>query len=439
MPEEVAKRNYFFDTVRSVFRLYGYRPIETPAMENLSTLTGKYGQEGDRLLFRILNSGDFLAPLTPQERAEASASHLAARIADKGLRYDLTVPFARFVVQHREHITLPFKRYQIQPVWRADRPQKGRFREFYQCDIDVVGSPSLSNEVELIEITGDIFRRLRIPVTIRINHRKLLAGIAQAIGQEDKINDITTALDKMDKIGREGVNEELADRGLSRQAIDRLQPIMQMQGTAIEKLDQMRRFLDTSPAGQEGVGQLQYILERCQEARLSTQPDIDLTLARGLDYYTGTIFEVSAQQVNIGSICGGGRYDNLTGIFGQEGLSGVGISFGAERICEVLETLALYPAINADQTRLLFAHSDVKAQHYCLPWAQQLRKEGISTEIYPEEAKLKKQLAYANAQHIPFVAIAAEEEMEQNKVTLKDMHTGEQQPVTLDELRGRIV
>ncbi len=419
-PLEMARRNYVFDTIKAVYQLYGYSQIETPAMEQLSTLMGKYGEEGDKLLFRIQNSGE-KASLAPE----------------KGLRYDLTVPFARFVVMHRNDIQFPFKRYQIQPVWRADRPQKGRYREFYQCDADVIGSDSLMNEVELMQIVETVFKRLGVRVEIKINNRKILTGIAEVIGQADKIVDITVAMDKLDKIGLENVNRELADKGIPQQAIDKLQPIITLSGSNQEKLATIKDVLKTSPIGLKGVEELEFILSKL--ALVDTALSIDLTLARGLNYYTGSIFEVKALDVEIGSITGGGRYDNLTGIFGLEGVSGVGISFGADRICDVLSQLDLYPKENLQGTQLLFINFGEKETNFCLPILKQVRQNGIRTEIYPDATKMKKQMGYANAKQIPFVAIVGENEMNVGKVMLKDMSTGEQQLVTIDELIRTIV
>ena len=430
-PVEMAKRNYIFDTIKEVYALYGFQQIETPAMENLSTLMGKYGEEGDKLLFKILNSGDFLRgePLSP---ADGSANALAARICEKGLRYDLTVPFARFVVQHREELALPFKRYQIQPVWRADRPQKGRYREFYQCDADVVGSESLLNEVELMQIVDTVFSRFGVRVCIKINNRKILTGIAEIIGQADKIVDITVAIDKLDKIGLEAVNAELAESGIPADAIGKLQPIINLSGTNSEKLATMRTVLTGSEIGLKGVDECEYIISKL--GGLKNEVELDLTLARGLNYYTGAIFEVKALDVEIGSITGGGRYDNLTGIFGMPGLSGVGISFGADRIFDVLNQLDLYPKEAVSTTKILFVNFGEKEMEYCLPIVGQVRAAGISAEIYPDTAKMKKQMSYANAKGIPYVVIVGESEMAEGKMTVKNMETGEQQLMTATEL-----
>ena len=430
---EMARRNYIFDTIRSVYRLYGFSQIETPAMENLSTLMGKYGEEGDKLLFKILNSGDFTRSVSTADYEVASAPALAAKFCEKGLRYDLTVPFARFVVQHREELTLPFKRYQIQPVWRADRPQKGRYREFYQCDADVVGSDSLLNEVELMQIVDEVFTRFGIRVAIKINNRKILTGIAEVIGAADKIVDITVAIDKLDKIGLDKVNEELAAAGLSDEQIARLQPIISLSGSNAEQLDTMRRVLAESEVGLRGCDEVAFVLEALGDS-LRNAIDLDLTLARGLNYYTGCIFEVKALDVEIGSITGGGRYDNLTGIFGLPGLSGVGISFGADRIYDVLNQLELYPADTATGVELLFINFGAAEAARCLELARTTRAAGISTEVYPDAAKMKKQMAYANARHIPFVALIGENELQQGLVTLKNMTTGEQSQLTPEQL-----
>ena len=430
---EMARRNYIFDTIRSVYRLYGFSQIETPAMENLSTLMGKYGEEGDKLLFKILNSGDFTRSVSTSDYEAASAPALAAKFCEKGLRYDLTVPFARFVVQHREELTLPFKRYQIQPVWRADRPQKGRYREFYQCDADVVGSDSLLNEVELMQIVDEVFTRFGIRVAIKINNRKILTGIAEVIGAADKIVDITVAIDKLDKIGLDKVNEELAAAGLSDEQIAKLQPIISLSGSNAEQLDTMRHVLAESEVGLRGCDEVAFVLEALGDS-LRNAIDLDLTLARGLNYYTGCIFEVKALDVEIGSITGGGRYDNLTGIFGLPGLSGVGISFGADRIYDVLNQLELYPADTATGVELLFINFGAAEAARCLELARSARAAGISTEVYPDAAKMKKQMAYANARHIPFVALIGENELQQGLVTLKNMTTGEQSQLTPEQL-----
>ena len=433
-PVEMAKRNYIFNTIREVYHLYGFQQIETPAMENLSTLMGKYGEEGDKLLFKILNSGDCFAGISGEELSEMNPLKFAAKACEKGLRYDLTVPFARFVVQHRNEISFPFKRYQIQPVWRADRPQKGRYREFYQCDGDVVGSDSLINEVELIQIMDEVFRRFGIRVCIKMNNRKILSGIAEIIGEAEKIVDITVAIDKLDKIGLDNVNEELRSKGLSEEAIAKLQPIILLTGSNSEKIATLRELLASSETGLKGVEELDFILERVSHTHLQATLELDLTLARGLNYYTGAIFEVKALDVQIGSITGGGRYDNLTGVFGLNGVSGVGISFGADRIFDVLNQLDLYPADSLQTTQLLFTNFGKQEETYLLPLIAQVRQAGIRTELYPEAAKMKKQMSYADAKKIPYVAIVGETEMEAAKINLKNMITGEQQLVSLDEL-----
>lgn len=433
-PVEMAKRNYIFDTIREVYALYGFRQIETPAMETLSTLMGKYGEEGDKLLFKVLNSGDYLAKLSDDELMQRNPLHLATKLCEKGLRYDLTVPFARYVVQHRDEIQLPFKRYQIQPVWRADRPQKGRYREFYQCDADVVGSDSLLNEVELMQIVDTVFTRFGVRVAIKINNRKILTGIAETIGEADKIVDITVAIDKLDKIGIDAVNEELRRDGISDEAIEKLQPIIALTGTNDEKLATIAQVLVQSEVGMKGVGETRFILDTLKTCGLHNQIDLDLTLARGLNYYTGAIFEVKALDYAIGSITGGGRYDNLTGIFGLPGISGVGISFGADRIYDVLGGLDLYPKEAEQGTQLLFINFGATETAYCLPVLRRCREAGIRTEIYPDSVKMKKQMAYANAKQVSFVVLAGEEEIAQGKLTLKNMATGEQTLVTPEEL-----
>ena len=433
-PIEMAKRNYIFNTIREVYALYGFQQIETPAMETLQTLMGKYGEEGDKLLFKVLNSGDCLSKVSDEELAERNALHLASKMCEKGLRYDLTVPFARYVVMHRDELQLPFKRYQIQPVWRADRPQKGRYREFYQCDADVVGSDSLLNEVELMQIVDTVFSRFGIRVQIKINNRKILTGIAEVIGAADKIVDITVAIDKLDKIGIDNVNEELRQDGLSDAQIEKLQPIISLTGSNDEKLNTIAGVLAESETGLKGVEETRYILETLKTIGLNNEIQLDLTLARGLNYYTGAIFEVKALDVQIGSITGGGRYDNLTGIFGMPGLSGVGISFGADRIYDVLNTLDLYPKDSINATQLLFINFGEKETAYCLPLVTKARQAGIRTEMFPDAAKMKKQMNYANAKQIPFVVLAGENEMNEGKVTLKNMITGEQQMVYGDEL-----
>ncbi len=433
-PVEMAKRNYIFDTIKEVYALYGFQQIETPAMETLQTLMGKYGEEGDKLLFKVLNSGDYISKVSDAELSERNSLHLATKISEKGLRYDLTVPFARYVVMHREELQLPFKRYQIQPVWRADRPQKGRYREFYQCDADVVGSDSLLNEVELMQIVDTVFSRLGVHVAIKINNRKILTGIAEVIGEADKIVDITVAIDKLDKIGIDKVNDELRADGISDEAIAKLQPIIALSGTNEEKLDVISSVLSSSETGLKGVEETRFILNALKSSGLNNVIELDLTLARGLNYYTGAIFEVKALDYAIGSITGGGRYDNLTGIFGMPGLSGVGISFGADRIYDVLNGLDLYPKEAVNGTRLLFINFGEKETAYCLPIVGRCRAQGIATEMYPDSVKMKKQMSYANAKNIPFVALAGETEIEQGKLTVKNMATGEQSLVTPDEL-----
>lgn len=433
-PMEMSKRNYIFNTIKEVYALYGFRQIETPAMETLQTLMGKYGEEGDKLLFKILNSGNFLSKVSEEELHENNAPRVASKLCEKGLRYDLTVPFARYVVMHRDELQMPFKRYQIQPVWRADRPQKGRYREFYQCDADIVGSNSLLNEVELMQIIDTVFSRFGVRVVIKINNRKILSGIAEIIGEPDKIIDITVAIDKLDKIGLDAVNKELAEVGISAEAIDKLQPIISLTGFNEDKLQTIADVLTTSEIGMEGINETRFILDTLKRCGLKNEIELDLTLARGLNYYTGAIFEVKALDVQIGSITGGGRYDNLTGIFGMPGLSGVGISFGADRIFDVLNQLDLYPKEAVDSTRLLFINFGEKETEYCLPIAAMARNAGISTEIYPDTVKMKKQMAYANAKQIPFVAIIGENEMADGKVMLKDMQTGEQRLVTAEAL-----
>ena len=432
-PVEMAKRNYIFNTIREVYALYGFRQIETPAMENLSTLMGKYGEEGDKLLFKILNSGDFRSGISAEDYSSDSAARLAARFCEKGLRYDLTVPFARYVVQHRDELQMPFKRFQIQPVWRADRPQKGRYREFYQCDADVVGSDSLLNEVELMQIVDEVFTRFGIRVCIKINNRKILTGIAEIIGEADKIVDITVAIDKLDKIGLDKVNDELRAVGLSEEAVEKLQPIIALSGSNEEKLDTMRRVLAESETGLKGVEEVVFVLETLKNSQLHNEIELDLTLARGLNYYTGCIFEVKALDVQIGSITGGGRYDNLTGIFGMPGLSGVGISFGADRIYDVLGQLDLYPQETQSGVQLLFINFGAAEAAHCLRLAAQARLAGIATEVYPDSVKMKKQMSYANAHNVPFVALVGETEMAEGRITLKNMTTGEQQSLTIEE------
>ncbi len=436
-PAEMAKRNYIFDTVKSVFRLYGFQQIETPAMENLSTLMGKYGEEGDKLLFKILNSGNFMDGVDTVETQNIAS--LTKKICEKGLRYDLTVPFARFVVQHQNEISFPFKRYQIQPVWRADRPQKGRYREFFQCDADVVGSDSLLNEVELVQIIDEVYRRFGIEVIIKINNRKVLSGISEIIGAADKIVDITVAIDKLDKIGLDNVNKELQEKGIPADAVEKLQPILQLSGTNAEKLLQLKAVLASSEIGMKGIEELETIFDFTQNLQIKTEIELDLTLARGLNYYTGAIFEVKAKGVEMGSISGGGRYDNLTGVFGLQGVSGVGISFGADRIYDVLNQLNLYPIDSLNNTQILFVCFGDDEIRYALPWLNALREQNIAAEIYPEAAKMKKQMSYADNKNIPFVAIVGSDEMAAGKVMLKNMQTGEQQLASIDELIKKII
>ena len=433
-PMEMAKRNYIFDTIKQVYQLYGFQQIETPAMETLGTLMGKYGEEGDKLLFKVLNSGDYLSKVTPEELAERNSLRLAAKLCEKGLRYDLTVPFARYVVMHREELQLPFKRYQMQPVWRADRPQKGRYREFWQFDGDIVGSDSLLNEVELMQIVDTVFSRFGVRVQIKINNRKILTGIAEVIGAAEKIVDITVAIDKLDKIGLDNVNQELREDGLSDEQIEKLQPIISLEGTNDEKLNTIAEVLATSETGLKGVEETRFILDTLKTLGLKNEIQLDLTLARGLNYYTGAIFEVKALDVQIGSITGGGRYDNLTGIFGMPGISGVGISFGVDRIFDVLNALDCYPKDATNGTQLLFMNFGDKETAYCLPSVAKAREAGIRTEIFPDSTKMKKQMSYANAKQIPFVALAGENEMAAGKLTLKNMETGEQSLITIDEI-----
>ena len=433
-PVEMAKRNYIFDTIKEVYALYGFQQIETPAMETLQTLMGKYGEEGDKLLFKILNSGDYMNKVSDEDLHSLNSLKLAAKLCEKGLRYDLTVPFARYVVQHREELQLPFKRYQIQPVWRADRPQKGRYREFYQCDADVVGSDSLLNEVELMQIVDTVFTKFGVRVCIKINNRKILTGIAEVIGEAEKIVDITVAIDKLDKIGLEEVNEELRNDGISEEAIEKLQPIISLSGSNEEKLEVISQVLAGSETGLKGVEETRFILDTLKAVGLNNEIELDLTLARGLNYYTGAIFEVKALDTPMGSITGGGRYDNLTGIFGLPGLSGVGISFGADRIYDVLNALDLYPKEAVNSTQVLFINFGETETAYCLPIVGKLRQAGIRSEIFPDKAKMKKQMSYANAKNIPFVVLAGENEMAAGKVTLKNMESGEQTLVTAEEL-----
>lgn len=437
-PDIMVKRNYIFDTIKSVFKLYGYMPLETPAMENLSTLMGKYGEEGDKLLFKILNSGDFIGNVPENELLERNSIRLTNKISEKGLRYDLTVPFARFVVQHQSELTFPFKRYQIQPVWRADRPQKGRYREFYQCDVDVVGSNSLLHEVELIQMVDEVYRRLKINVRLLINNRKILAGIAETIGYPDKLIDITVAIDKMDKIGLENVNAELKEKGICDEAIEKLQPILNLEGNNLEKLEQLRTVLRESEVGLKGIEELATVFYYLDDLQIETEIKLDLTLARGLSYYTGAIFEVKALDAQIGSITGGGRYDDLTGIFGLKNMSGVGISFGADRIFDVMQQLDLFPKDNTTTTQILFVNFGEKEEKYCLPLLKQLRTAGINTEIYPEAAKMKKQMGYADKKGIPYVALVGETEMQEGILSLKDMTSGEQTNLRIEEVIAKL-
>lgn len=437
-PAEMARRNYIFNTIRDVFRLFGYNPIETPAMENLSTLMGKYGEEGDKLLFKILNSGDFLRGVDMKLVEEGNCPHLAPQLCEKGLRYDLTVPFARYVVQHRAELQLPFKRYQIQPVWRADRPQKGRYREFYQCDADVVGSDSLLNEVELLQLIDEVFRRLKIRITLKLNNRKVLAGIAELIGAPDRLVDITVAIDKIDKVGIDNVNAELIERGLSEEAVARLQPILAISGTLEERLDALDKLLAGSEIGSLGVRELREVTSGVTALGLDAELDLDVSLARGLNYYTGTIIEVKAKDVEIGSITGGGRYDNLTGVFGMPGLSGVGISFGADRIYDVLNALDLYPADARTATQVMFVNFGTAEAAASLLMIKEMRALGIACELYPDAAKMKKQMAYANATEVPFVAMVGADEMERGVLSLKNMATGEQVTLTPAEAAAAV-
>ena len=438
-PEEMAKRNYIFDTIKEVYKLYGFRQIETPAMENLNTLMGKYGEEGDKLLFKILNSGDFLRSMSNDDIDEGNSVKTANKISEKGLRYDLTVPFARYVVMHRNEITFPFKRYQIQQVWRADRPQKGRYREFFQCDADIVGSDSLLNEVELIQIIDEVFTRFDINVSIRLNNRKILSGIAEIIGEADNITVITTAIDKIDKIGVEKVNEELSLAGITDEAINKLQPILQLSGTTGKKLDELRGLFEASEIGLKGVEEMEYIFNKCTALELKNEFVLDLTLARGLNYYTGAIIEVKALDAQMGSITGGGRYDNLTGIFGLKGVSGVGISFGADRIYDVLTDLDLFPNNFSHSTDLLFVNFGESESDFILPLITKMRKAGVRCELYPESAKMKKQLSYADNNKIPYVALIGANEMKNSSVTLKNMISGEQKTVLAEELKGEFI
>jgi histidyl-tRNA synthetase len=433
--EEMQRREYIFDTIRQVFRLYGYQPIETPAMENLSSLLGKYGDEGDKLLFRILNSGDYLSGLTDEDLIERDSSRLSSKICEKGLRYDLTVPFARYVVQHRDEIAFPFKRYQIQPVWRADRPQKGRYREFFQCDVDVIGSDSLLNEYELVRIIDEVFLRLRISVVIKINNRKILSGIAEYIGESNRITDITVAIDKLDKIGTEAVNEELRAKGLSDDSVKKLQPLLALEGNTAEKLSQLEKILSGSATGLKGIEEMRILFSYISKAGLNGKAELDLTLARGLNYYTGAIIEVKSADVSIGSICGGGRYDNLTGVFGMDGVSGVGVSFGADRIYDVLNHLGLFKEMVMSSSEVLVVNFGSAETGYALSVVEELRKLSVNTELYPDAAKLKKQMSYADSKKIPWIIIAGDDEIKSNTLTIKNMSSGAQEKVSLDDLR----
>lgn len=433
-PIEMVKRNYIFDTIKKVFQLYGFMPIETPSMENLSTLMGKYGEEGDKLLFKILNSGDFLSKVSDDQLNNKNSGSITSSISEKGLRYDLTVPFARYVVQHRNEINFPFKRYQIQPVWRADRPQKGRYREFFQCDVDVIGSNSLLNEVELIQIVDEVYKRLQLNVVVKLNNRKVLAGIAEIIGESERIVDITVAIDKLDKIGLENVNKELSEKGVSQEAIETLQPIILLSGSNEEKLSKLKELLVNSEVGMKGIEELDIVFSYINELNLITEVELDLTLARGLNYYTGAIFEVKSKDMEFGSITGGGRYDDLTGIFGLKDVSGVGISFGADRIYDVLEQMNKFPADTGSTTKVLFINFGEKEERFCLPLLAKLRLNGVNAEIYPEAQKMKKQMIYANNKNIPFVIMVGESEINSGLFCLKNMESGEQENLTTEEL-----
>ncbi|MFP4557473.1 MAG: histidine--tRNA ligase [Bacteroidales bacterium] len=434
-PIEMARRNYIFDNIRNVFKRYGYQPIETPAMENLSTLLGKYGEEGDKLIFKILNSGNFFKKVNPSELTIDNINPLSVKICEKGLRYDLTVPFARYVVQYQNDIAFPFKRFQIQPVWRADRPQKGRYREFYQCDVDVIGSNSLLNEVELVLIINEVFSKLGVNSTVKINNRKILSGMVEVVGESDKLIDITVAIDKIDKIGIDAVNKELADKGVAQKAIEQLQPIIELKGTTQDKLKILAKYLKASEVGMKGVAEMQEIFTTLDGLDgLNVDVELDLSLARGLNYYTGAIFEVKAKDMEMGSICGGGRYDDLTGIFGLKNVSGVGISFGADRIYDVMLQLNLFPVSLLVSSQVMFANFGAKEAAYCLPLAQKLRENNISSEIYPDSAKMKKQFDYANKKNIKYVVIVGESEMNSGEVSVKDMSTGNQETMPFDRL-----
>lgn len=432
-PKIMAKRNYIFNTIKSVYELYGYKQIETPTMENLSTLMGKYGEEGDKLLFKVLNSGDILKDLSTEELAEKNSLKLSNKICEKGLRYDLTVPLARYVVMHRDEITFPFRRFQIQPVWRADRPQKGRYREFYQCDADIIGSTSLINEVELLQIIDEVFNRLGVKVRILLNNRKILTGIAKYLGVADRIVDITIAIDKLDKIGQDKVNIELLSKGFDQMVVEKLQPILSLSGSNREKLNKLKSIFEDNEIGNKGIEEIEFILNYIDMVNISSELEVDLSLARGLSYYTGAIIEVKAVDVSIGSISGGGRYDNLTGIFGLEGISGVGISFGADRIYDVLEELDLFPQKANNSTQIMFVNFGEKEQKYLMPIVTNMRKNDIRAEIYPDSIKIKKQMSYANSSNIKFVAIVGEEEIKNNVISIKDMHTGKQVNISLKD------
>ena len=437
-PLEMARRNHIFDTIRKIFKTYGYLPIETPAMENLSSLMGKYGDEGDKLLFKILNSGDFKGKLTQEELTGTPAGKLGTMISEKGLRYDLTVPFARFVVQHRNDIAFPFKRYQIQPVWRADRPQRGRYREFYQCDVDVIGSRSLINEYELVRIMDEVFGQLGLKVVIRVNNRKVLAGIVEVIGEMDRMTDITVAIDKLEKVGLEKVIQELEQKGVGKEALDKLEPVLKMEGSGLEKLAFLETILQDSDTGMEGLADVKQLFLFMEPAPINAPVEFDMTLARGLNYYTGSIFEVKSAEVEIGSICGGGRYDDLTGIFGLEDVSGVGVSFGADRIYDVMEQLDRFPRRGEMETRVLFVNFGDPEAQYIFPVLDQLRQKGIACELYPDAAKMKKQMGYANSRNIPYVALVGEQEMSEGVITLREMETGNQERLTPDHMAERL-
>lgn len=438
LPQQMNKRNYIFNTIKEVYNLHGFSQIETPALENLSTLMGKYGEEGDKLLYKVLNSGNFLDKINFDDENTKDYKKLTTKISEKGLRYDLTVPFARFVVNNRNEITFPFKRFQIQPVWRADRPQKGRYREFYQCDADIIGSDSLLNEVELCEIIDEVFKRLNLKVVIKLNNRKILAAIAQLINKEDKIIDITVAIDKLDKIGYEKVCEELIERGLTREDINKIEPILKLQGTTQEKIQILKELISNTEIGQKGIEEIEEVFSHLDKLNLSTEVEFDITLARGLNYYTGAIVEVKCLETSMGSITGGGRYDNLTGIFGMPNISGVGISFGADRIYDCLEELKLFPEDISNATTLMFVNFGKEEEKQCIQWARVLRQNQISTEVYPDSVKLQKQMKYANDKKIPYVALVGERELQEQKIMLKNMITGEQTPLTIDELQEKL-